>query len=242
MKKKCLIAMAVALAMAAMPAVAGAAPSPSYNGGSSSDSDSSSSTTTSTSTGTSTGSGSITTAGVASGTTVVASQPTVQVAANGERVTVAVATKDATGTTIGLVGENAAGGQVVVGNVAVSVATGAAETAGLPENVVNTISALNAPNTALSEALPGLGLEGFSKVGGTRAIIAQELATGNMAAPVEVSLYVDALPDSVSAVTVVCYNNITGQWIVIENVKVDPVTKTVAFTAPGSCTVQIAVK
>ena len=224
MKKKVFIAMAVAAAMAAMPVAAGAA-------GSSHDSSSSSSTTTS-------NSGATSNAGVASGATVVSSQPTVQVTESGAKVTVAGATKDATGTTIGLVGESAGNGAVKSGDVTVGVATGAAETAGLPDAVVSTIKALNT-SANLSNTLPGLGLDGFSKVGGTRAIVAKNAAGADV--PTAVSMFVDKLPAN-ATVTVVCFNNATGQWMTITNVTVDAATKTVNFTVPGSCTVQIAVK
>lgn len=224
MKKKVFIAMAVAAAMAAMPVAAGAA-------GSSHDSSSSSSTTTSSSSSTST-------AGVASGATVVSSQPTVQVTESGAKVTVAGATKDATGTTMGLVGESAGNGAVKSGDVTVGVATGAAETAGLSDATVSTIKALNS-NASLSSVLPGLGLEDFAQVGGTRAIVAKNAAGKD--APTAVSMFVDKLPAN-ATVTVVCFNNATGQWMTITNVTVDAATKTVNFTVPGSCTIQIAVK
>lgn len=216
--------MAVAAAMAAMPVAAGAA-------GSSHDSSSSSSTTTSNSSSTST-------AGVASGATVVSSQPTVQVTESGAKVTVAGATKDATGTTMGLVGESAGNGAVKSGDVTVGVATGAAETAGLSDATVSTIKALNS-NASLSSVLPGLGLEDFAQVGGTRAIVAKNAAGKD--APTAVSMFVDKLPAN-ATVTVVCFNNATGQWMTITNVTVDAATKTVNFTVPGSCTIQIAVK
>ena len=219
MKKKVFIAMAVAAAMAAMPVAAGAA-------GSSHDSSSSSSTTTS-------NSGAASNAGVASGATVVSSQPTVQVTESGAKVTVAGATKDTTGTTIGLVGESAGNGAVKSGDVTV-----AAETAGLPDAAVSTINALNS-SASLSSVLPGLGLEAFAKVGGTRAIVAKNAAGQD--APTAVSMFVDKLPAN-ATVTVVCFNNATGQWMTITNVTVDAATKTVNFTVPGSCTVQIAVK
>ena len=224
MKKKVFIAMAVAAAMAAMPVAAGAA-------GSSHDSSSSSSTTTSSSSSTST-------AGVASGATVVSSQPTVQVTESGAKVTVAGATKDATGTTMGLVGESAGNGAVKSGDVTVGVATGAAETAGLSDATVSTIKALNS-NASLSSVLPGLGLEDFAQVGGTRAIVAKNAAGKD--APTAVSMFVDKLPAN-ATVTVVCFNNATGQWMTITNVTVVAATKTVNFTVPGSCTIQIAVK
>lgn len=139
---------------------------------------------------------------------------------------------------MGLVGESAGNGAVKSGDVTVGVATGAAETAGLPDAVVSTIKALNT-SANLSNTLPGLGLDGFSKVGGTRAIVAKNAAGKD--APTAVSMFVDKLPAN-ATVTVVCFNNATGQWMTITNVTVDAATKTVNFTVPGSCTVQIAVK
>ncbi len=221
MRKKILIAMAVAAALAAMPVAAGAAGSTHV----SRDSGGSSSSSYTTSTGTTS---STQTAGVASGATVVSTQPTVQVTESGAKVTVSSATKDATGTTMGLVGDTS-----------VKVATGAAETAGLPDSVVSAIKALNNAATSVSDVLPGMGLEGASKVGGTRAIVAKDAA--GVDAPTAVSLYVDKLPTS-GTVTVLCYNNATGQWTILTGVSVDAATKTVNFTAPGSCTIQIVVK
>ena len=142
------------------------------------------------------------------------------------------------GETVGLVGESAGNGAVKSGDVTVGVATGAAETAGLPDATVSTIKALNS-SASLSSVLPGLGLEAFAKVGGTRAIVAKNAAGQD--APTAVSMFVDKLPAN-ATVTVVCFNNATGQWMTITNVTVDAATKTVNFTVPGSCTVQIAVK
>lgn len=239
MKKKVFIAVAVAAALAAMPVVAGAVVSPSYDNGSSDSGSSSSGGSSSKSYSSSSSASTGSTAGVASGATVVSSQPTVQVTESGAKVTVSGATKDATGTTMGLVGESAGNGAVSVGEATVSVATGVAETAGLPEAAVSTILALNNSSAVLSNTLPGLGLDGFAKVGGTRAIVSKNAAGADVAAPV--SLYVDSLPVN-GQVKVVCYNNVTGQWTVLNDVKVDPATKTVSFTVPASCTIQIAAK
>lgn len=234
MRKKIFIAIAVATALAAMPAVAGAAESSHY----SSESDGSDYSSSSSNSNTTTDS-SANTAGAASGATVVSSVQTVQVTESGAKVTVSGATKDATGTTMGLVGENAGNGAVKSGDATVSVAVGAAETAGLPETVVSTINALNT-NAALSNTLPGLGLDGYAKVGGTRAIVAKNAAGADV--PTAVSMFVDTLPAGATAVTVICYNNVTGQWITISDVSVDAAAKTVNFTVPGSCTIQIAAK
>ena len=83
----------------------------------------------------------------------------------------------------------------------------------------------------MSSVLPGLGLEAFAQVGGTRAIVAKNAAGQD--APTAVSMFVDKLPAN-ATVTVVCFNNATGQWMTITNVTVDAATKTVNFTVPGS--------
>ena len=126
------------------------------------------------------------------------------------------------------------------GDVYLSVAVGTAETAGLPEGVVNTIKDLNDASKSLSAVLPGLGLEGFAKVGGTRAIVAKNAA--NQDVKTDVSLYVDKMPANVANLVIICYDNTTGKWTTIKDVKIDAATKTVSFTVPASCTVQIAVK
>jgi len=251
MKKKCLIAVAIAAALAAMPLVSGAAVSPTGGSSSSSSSGSSSSGSyrSSRSSRSSSSSRAASVAGVASGTVVtVPSTPTVQVASNGARTSVASTTKDAKGTTIGLVTNKVTGsgvqvssnsrGELVIGNVTVSIATDSAETAGLPEQVVDAIKSLNS-NAALSDAISGLNLEGYSKVSGTRAVIAND--QGGNTTTVEVSMTVDSLTSD-AAVSVLCYVNMTGQWVLLPNVQVDPVTKVVTFNAPGSCTVQIIAK
>ena len=212
MKKKCLAALTVAMMLAAMPVVSYAAGSSSYSHGSSSSSNSSSSSTSKSEAGT----------------------------ASGAKVTVATATKDATGTTVGLVGSTTENGKLKNGDVYLSVAVGTAETAGLPEGVVNTIKDLNDASKSLSAVLPGLGLEGFAKVGGTRAIVAKNAA--NQDVKTDVSLYVDKMPANVANLVIICYDNTTGKWTTIKDVKIDAATKTVSFTVPASCTVQIAVK
>ena len=216
MKKKCLAALTVAMMLAAMPVVSYAAGSSSYSHGSSSSSNSSSSST------------SKSEAGTASGATVTVTTPTVQVTESGAKVTVATATKDATGTTVGLVGSTTENGKLKNGDVYLSVAVGTAETAGLPEGVVNTIKDLNDAS------------KGFAKVGGTRAIVAKNAA--NQDVKTDVSLYVDKMPANVANLVIICYDNTTGKWTTIKDVKIDAATKTVSFTVPASCTVQIAVK
>ena len=50
------------------------------------------------------------------------------------------------------------------------------------------------------------------------------------------------MPANVANLVIICYDNTTGKWTTIKDVKIDAATKTVSFTVPASCTVQIAVK
>lgn len=240
MKKKVLVAMAMAAAMVAMPVVAGAAGSPSQSesdgtiGNDSSSSSSSSNNTVSNSGNTENQN----TPGVASGATKEAEKTVVQ-GANNERVEVFGTTKDSKGTTVGLVGNDAGKGSVSSDNGAsVSIATGAAETAGLSASAVNEIKSLNS-GKAPSEVIPNSGLEDYASVGGTRAIVSKNAAGQDVST--NVTLYVDALTAG-KEVAVAYYDNNTGLWIVVKNVTFNASTKTVSFAVPGSCTVQVVAK
>lgn len=237
MKKKALVAMAMAAAMVAMPVVAGAAVSPSQSesdGTIGNDSSSSSNNTVSNSGNTENQN----TPGVASGATKEAEKTVVQ-GANNERVEVVGTTKDSKGTTVGLVGNDAGKGSVSSDNGAsVSIATGAAETAGLSASAVNEIKSLNS-GVAPSTVIPNAGLEGYASVGGTRAIVSKNAAGQDVST--NVTLYVDALTAG-KEVAVTYYDNNTGLWVVVKNVTFNASTKTVSFTVPGSCTVQVVAK
>ncbi len=240
MRKKILVAMAVAAAMAAMPVVAGAAGSVHYSGGGSSHSSSTSTGTVVVGTGTVVpGTGNA--AGSVTGTVVTSTQPSVQVTESGSKVTVAGTTKDVTGTTMGLVGESAGNGAVTSDGATVSVETGVAETAGLDvinATATNTIIALNS-GADINTLLPSLGLGGYAQVGATRAIVSKNAAGADV--PTTVAMYVSSLPANVSEVAVVCLSNATGQWTKL-TAQVDPATKKVTFTVPGSCTIQFRAK
>ena len=234
MRKKALVAMAVAAAMAAMPVVAGAAGSPSKPGNSSSSGTITAGTGATIST-TTTSTGSV------SSTVTTSTQTSVQVTESGAKVTVTGTTQDATGTTMGLVGESAGNGAVTSGEATVSVATGAAEFAGLDAinpTATSTISALNS-GADINTVLPSLGLGGYAQVGNTRAIISKNAAGVDV--PTTVEMYVSSLPANVSEVAIVCLNNSTGQWIKL-TAQVDPATKKVTFTVPGFCTIQFRAK
>lgn len=241
MKKKGLIALAIAVVLAAMPAVAGAANSVSGSGSHSSSGGSGGGGSSSTSTGTvvSVGSGTVTGTAVNTGSVV-------EVAANGEKITLVNKGTDSTGTTMSIVVEiqtsagvavtEAANGGAAVGAVNVSIASGAAETAGLPADVVDTITSLNG-GADIASVVPAAA--GYTSVGGTRAIIAKDAAGAD--APAEISMKVDSLVGA-NGVMVVYYNNNSGTWEVAQNVRFDAATGVVTFTVPGSVTVKFAKK
>ena len=181
--------------------------------------------------------------GTGSSTSVVSvnNQSSVVVTESGAKVEVASTTSDNFGSTVGLVGESAGNGAVKSGDVTVSVVTGAGETAGLDAinpTATSTINALNS-NADINTVLPSLGLGGYAKVSDTRAIVAQNAA--GVDTPTTVEMYVSSLPANVSEVVVVCLDNTTGQWIKL-TAQVDPATKKVTFTVPGSCTIQFRAK
>lgn len=249
MKKKCIKALALALVLAAAPVMSYAASgSPSYDNDSDSGSSSSSSSSGSSSS-SSSSSGSYTGGNGTSGTSVTApTSPSVVVSSNGAQVSVGQASKDSTGTSMSLVvntttadgksvtmGDN---GAAIVGDVEIFMAVGDAETAGLPEATVSMINRLNGGESAAS-VFPGSGLEGYSKIGNTRALILSSQTAGTAApAAAEVSLLVSDLNAGAQSVVVMYYDNATGQWIKADAV-FNAATKLVTFKAPGSCTVQI---
>lgn len=238
MKMKKLAALALVVAMVAVPTFSFAARSTS-----SSTSSSSAVVTTTTQTQT-VGTGT-------SGTSVPTATTKVNVAANGTTVSETGTTIDKSGTSIGLVVDTTTStgtavvsngnGGITIGTVSVHFANGEAETAGLPTGVVERINKLNA-GTAISEVLgteTGVDLTGFTALGNTRAVIAADAATGLTHTATEVTMVVD-VPAGVE-VAAVYYDNNTGRWVYVP-VVVDPITKTVKLTVPGSCTLQLVKK
>lgn len=231
MKKRSLVALSLALVLAAMPVVAGAAGSSSgsgSSGGSSGGGGGSSKNTVSTGTVITAGSG-----------TAIANGPTADVAANGQITTVIDKGVDSTGTTISIVADGVntvadGAGNAVVGDVYVNIATGAAETAGLPQEVVDTIKSLNA-----GADVAAVGLSGYTGVGGTRAVVAKNDA--GVDAPAQISMKVDTLIGAAVA-AVAYYNNNTGLWEVGNILSFDAATGIVTFVVPGSVTVVFAKK
>ena len=131
------------------------------------------------------------------------SRPSVVVSPNGQQTSVGQTSKDSSGVTMSLVvnkttedGKQVSmqfGGGAVVGDQVVTIATGAAETAGLPEGVVNVINQLN-KGTGAETAIPDQDMTGYKKLGNTRALIVSSQSTGKTdAVATEVTLQVSGI-------------------------------------------------
>lgn len=132
--------------------------------------------------------------------------------------------------------------EAVIGNMAVSFATGAAETAGLPENVVAAINGINA-GQPLSTVLNSPALEGYNALTGTRALVAKDAATNEVkVATTEVTLYVPNLVQGLNNVSVLFYDNATNHWVVLPIVGIDWEKKTISVNVIGSGTLSVIYK
>lgn len=239
MKKKTLAVLALAAVLAVVPTFSFAARSSSVSGG-----HSSSSGTTTQNTAVQPGAG-------VSGTSTASTTKELHVSTDGTVVTATGNTIDKSGTNIGLVVDTTIStgvavtsnndGSISIGTVKIHFANGDAETAGLPADVVEKINQLN-QGSAINDVVgtaAGVDLTGYTAVGNTRAVIATDSATGLTNTATEVIFHVASV--DASEMAAVYYDNNTGKWVVVP-VIVDPVTKTVKITVPGSCTVQLMKK
>jgi hypothetical protein len=226
--KKSIKAIALAVLLAAMPVTAFAAGSPSagntnYSSNDDSSDDGSSSSTSTSNTGNSTSSNGTITAGTGNTVSTIGSTPgstttsdTVTVVTqSGTKVEVQAATTNSSGIMSGFV--NTDNGVTVV--------TGEAATEGLPQTVVDTITAVN--NTGDLSGIQGVDTTGKSAYGNTVTVNA---AAENLS----VSIYVSSLPAN-GIVQVAFFNKITQTWMMIDAVA-NPATQIVTFTAPNSGT------
>ena len=160
------------------------------------------------------------------------SRPSVVVSPNGQQTSVNKTTEDGKQVSMQF------GGGAVVGDQVVTIATGAAETAGLPEGVVNVINQLN-KGTGAETAIPEQDMTGYKKLGNTRALIVSSQSTGKTdAVATEVTLQVSGINKETRKLVAVYYNNATGRWERAE-ARFNVATGEVTFIAPGSCTVQL---
>ncbi len=224
MKKKGLLIAAVAAALIAIPAVAAGAPSPGGAGTAETPAQNAAGTST------------VVTAG--------SSVPSIVTEVTGEKTMIVGETVDKTGASISLVvdTQNTIGQQINatttghadVEGVSISMVTGEAEVAGLPQDVVSSIAALNSgakPSTVLGDT----SLDNFSPAGDSRAVISKD-AAGNDA-PAEIVMKVDYLIGA-SQAAAVYYDNNTGRWLRVQVLQFEAATGTVTFQTPGSCTVK----
>lgn len=184
--------------------------------------------------------------------TTVDNSTTVSVNANGVKTTGAGTSTSANGSSIGLAVETTTpsgaaitvneNGEAVIGDKAIAFAKGDAATAGLPTAVVDAINGINAGRT-LSEVVTGVDVAGYNALTGTHAVVTKSAATGVVEdTPTEVALYVPNLVDGLANVSILYYNNATGTWVVIPATQIDPVTKMVYATVPGSGTLSVVYK
>ncbi len=187
------------------------------------------------------------------GSSTSSSSTTVHVSSTGAKTTGASSDTDAKGSGFGVIVEATTStgqaitvndrGEAVIGTTAIGLAKDSAATAGLPEGVVSSINAINS-GADLNAAGLGLDMNGYAALTGTRAVIVKDNASNTVkeGEPVEVSLYVSSLVDGINEVSILFFDNETGQWKLIPAVKVDPVTKTVSFVIQNSGTVCIVHK
>lgn len=219
MKKRCVAALALAAMLAVQPMTAFAAGSSSTNAGGTNAAGSTKNDTTVS----------------VSSTGVKTTGATTSASSNGSTIGVAVDTVTTTGQPVTVNSK----GEAVVGDVAVGFAKEGSATAGLPANVVSAIEGINS-GKALNEVVQGVDVNGYNALTGTHAIVTKDAATGTVKdTQAEVSLYVPNLVDGLGNVQVLFYNNVTGQWILLPTLKVDPVSKTVAVNIPGSGTLSV---
>ncbi len=162
-------------------------------------------------------------------------QAATSVGVNGSTLSVVIGNQTAAGSTV-TANEK---GEAVSGELAFSFANDAAATAGLPENIVASINAINA-GQPLSAAVSSATLNGFNALTGTHAIIATDPATGAVkTGSSEVTLYVPNLVQGLNNVSLLFYDNATGLWTILPAAAVNLETKTITVNLTGSGTLTV---
>ncbi len=182
-------------------------------------------------------------------------------AAGGTSISIVVDTTTPTGQKITL----NAKGEAVIGDQALSFAKGGAETAGLPEQAVADINAINSGKELSSfikgfslttsfqatedgkvanlDKAPQMDLTGYHALTGTTAIVTKDAATGVVEDKVtEAVVYVPNLIDGLQNVSILYYDNATGRWLLLAPTMIDPVTKLVYVNVTGSGTLAVIYK
>ncbi|RGY96739.1 hypothetical protein [Clostridium sp. AM58-1XD] len=139
-------------------------------------------------------------------------------------------------------GGSNASNSATVGDKSLSFATGEAATAGLPAAAVEAINAIN-KGTELASAVSGVDVSGYAALTETQAVVVKDAATQNVATgEVQVTLYVANLVENLNDVQLLFYDNVTGQWKVIQPIKVDFATKQLTVNISGSGTYTVIYK
>lgn len=124
-------------------------------------------------------------------------------------------------------------------SVAAVFAVGHAETAGLPEAVVSSITSINS-GADLATAVGNPDLAGYAALTKTSAVVLQDTATQGVAnKEATVTLYIPNLVEGLQNVKILYYENATGLWKVVDPAAIDFSKKTITFNMFGSGTVTV---
>lgn len=124
-------------------------------------------------------------------------------------------------------------------SVAAIFAVGHAETAGLPETVVSSITSINS-GVDLATAVGNPDLAGYAALTKTSAVVLQDTTTQGVAnKEATVTLYIPNLIEGLQNVKILYYENATGLWKVVDPTAIDFSKKTITFNMFGSGTVTV---
>lgn len=135
-------------------------------------------------------------------------------------------------------------GEVVIGDTAVTFVDSTSTAATLPTTVAAEVANINAGKT-LQESITTttVDLTGYNALTRAHTIITKDAVTDQVkTGPVEVSVYVPNLVENLDNLSVLFYDDATGQWTLLPVVKVDAASKTVAVNIPGSGTMSVVYK
>lgn len=140
-------------------------------------------------------------------------------------------------------GNTSAAGTATIGDTQVGMATGEAATAGLPEQTVETIKAINAGDRPLNEIVKDVDLNGYSALTSVQAIVTKDPVTNQVkTGDVAVTLYVPNLIQGIGEVQVLFYENATGLWKLINPANIDVVNKRLTVSISGSGSFSVVYK
>lgn len=164
----------------------------------------------------------------------------------------------------GLVIRENSKGEAVIGEKTLFFAKNAAATAGLPTDIVYKIEDINNGKSLSSiltaydltkekekigkdyldlKDVPIVDLAGYNALTGTHALVTKSTSTGKVDdTSSEVVIYVPNLVDGLGDVSVLYYNNATGNWLLLPVSKIDIQSKLIYVTVTGSGTLSVVYK